>query len=209
MDFNTKRKHMNKITVAVLTLLLSTTVYASRPAPQPQKQGQGQAQGQSQSSRSSSSSRSTSQAQAKSEGSVAGAYAGGSQSQSGDTSSDSEIYIEGDTDSASSAASIFTAACQQGASGQGAAGGGALVMSDPLCDLYKVAEAEYNAFVRCNEQLGVVCTVEERDSHYGNYREAMSDANTLVQSTQYTSWLSRFFGGLVIPAGVIYLIFLI
>ncbi len=113
---------------------------------------------------------------------------------------------------ASSAAPVYAGPCQRGASGQAMGGGASVLSSDPLCDLYRVADRELLAYQQqwqwCVDG-NPACDNEKLVTHLSAYRKALENARNMVENTRYAGYLGRVSDQLVLPAAIIWLLFLL
>jgi hypothetical protein len=126
-------------------------------------------------------------------------------SSSDNSGGNSDVYVGGDDATASSAAVLFTQACQQGASGQNNNGGFSIVTQDALCEELKLAE-----FMRVQAKLAVEDGNAELATEYTMaYHAAVQNANELIRSTREMAFANRVGGQLVIPAALLAILIVI
>jgi hypothetical protein len=121
---------------------------------------------------------------------------GGVSVSEGDTNFSSETEINYP---ASSAATVYADVCQSGASGQVEDGGFSIVKSDEFCNLIKLADVMQRAAVDA-ERKG---QFKQSEIYWARHREALDDANSLIQSTQYTGWIGHVANQIGLPIALI------
>jgi hypothetical protein len=146
------------------------------------------------------------------------------------SSANSNITIVDDNDyevAASSAAAVYTQACQSGASGQVEGGGFSVVNPQAFCDRMRAAyiyrdaylwELEYGNAETCAEpmsidhldgQLADTCVNAEAEKYLGYYYENLNDAMSGLEWTEEVAVVDSFFGYLIRPIAVIATIILL
>lgn len=142
-------------------------------------------------------------------GASSNAEAGG-----GTSEANSVINVQGDSyeRQAASAATVYSSYCTAGASGQTMGGGAAISNADVLCDHLKVADRmliAYQQEVAICQALEPVCD-EGRVIHYWNqYSKNLDSVNRIMNQTSITGQVSKTAGQLVLPAALIWLVFLL
>lgn len=202
----------------ILTLTLSFNAFATPPwledndYSQNQNQEQQQAQGQTSINKNSNVNRNSSYSKS---GAVAGAIS------SGKNSNDISIVDNEVENASASAASVITAACQVGVSGQTRDGGFAITNTDQFCDYLKLAAVHLNAYnvhlemankcFQSNETKNFLCHANERaEKSYERYSYFIDKADSLLTKTSGTAVLERGASQLLKPLGLIgLLVFLI
>ena len=162
--------------------------------------------------------------------SAASATTGDSNS-GGNTQSSSIAFTDNTTfeAAASRAATVYTAACQNGGSAQGVEGGFGITNQDILCEHLKVAmimreayEYEMENWIPVEEDCKVieigqqtpegevvvetqrVCAISEQAQKYLDaYHESMESAINIVEGTEAVGTLDKFFGYMARPLAII------
>jgi hypothetical protein len=114
--------------------------------------------------------------------------------------------------SAASAAAVYSAYCQQGASAQGLGGGGGVTSADVLCDLLKMADRELLAYNQQREwciQNAEPCDETAMQEHLDLYNEFLEDAADIMDRTKYTGEAAKVAGQLVLPFAMLWVLFLL
>jgi hypothetical protein len=143
---------------------------------------------------------------------------GGNATAASGVGGDSNVRVEGDQYTASSAATVFAGHCQTGMSGQLEAGGFGVVNSDQFCDYIRLAAvmreayeyelAECECVGVCTSTLASVemsCPAggEKARIYLEAYHLNLSNAQELVVSSEYTAMADRWGGQLLRPTAII------
>lgn len=205
---------IKKLSVLLVTLLLSAPAFATW--------GDNLEQSQSASAAAGAAAKSQSQS------------ASGSESQSeSSSSSDNAVEVQANTyseETASSAASLYSAGCQVGFSAQGKSLGGGVITEDRICELLKLADAENsaanNALKECKRdeafKRAVVkgedlqpedvlkCTESEKYVEHIERRDAyLDEANHVSDVNKFPAMANKVSANLALPAVFLFLLFLL
>lgn len=137
--------------------------------------------------------------------------AGGNATSNGGSSNSSTEINYSRVESASSAASVYAGYCQTGGSGQVASGGFSVINGDQFCEHIRMADRALLAYQQmvewCRNPDNVACDTSKQAEYLAMYHENIADADSLVQTTQATSWIGRVLGQLA-PLGIMALLLL-
>lgn len=126
--------------------------------------------------------------------------------------SSTSIDIEGDDYPASSAMSAIAGYCQLAATGQAVGGGASIVVSDPICKHFEVANRMLLAWdqerIVCEAQ-GKACDGTQVQWYWDAYTSNLKSAVRIMDQTSVTGQISATAGQLVMPAALLWLLFLL